>query len=141
MECENCNNYFITEYKINVLEKIIELFINCDKCTHETKFIVEIPTDYMKDKKIVPLHLLKYNYCGPYTNVIKNIVSNIKPYNEIDKQCMIHDLSYHMYKDEYLRSKSDSNLLNYLSNLNKKSISKHIISLVLDIKKKFINKE
>ncbi|CCU55430.1 unknown similar to AMEV101 [Adoxophyes honmai entomopoxvirus 'L'] len=137
MECEICKNYYITKFTSISLDNIIILTIECDKCSHNTQFNIKIPKEYYKDKKITPLHLPKYNYCGPYTNVIKNIVQDVKPYNDIDTQCLLHDLSYHMYKDNTSRCKADVNLIKYLNNLTKKSVSKHIIKLVLDIKNIF----
>ncbi|CCU55724.1 unknown similar to AMEV101 [Choristoneura biennis entomopoxvirus] len=140
MECENCKYIYITKYNTIISEdkKFIIVRITCDKCLHITEYKIKVSDDYMKNKKLVPLHLLKYNYCGPYTNVIKNIITDIKPYNEIDAQCLLHDLSYHIYKDSYHRNISDINLLEYLNTIKKKSISKYIISLVLDIKKTFV---
>ncbi|AAG02807.1 hypothetical protein AMV101 [Betaentomopoxvirus amoorei] len=142
MECEMCKNYYITKFNTIISEnkKYILLNIICDKCSHTTAYNINVPIDYMKNKKITPLHLLKYNYCGPYTNVIKNIISGIKPYNEIDNQCLLHDLSYHIYKDNKYRHNSDNNLLKYLNNIDKNSISKHIIKTVLNVKNMFFEK-
>lgn len=35
-----------------------------------------------------------FNYCGPGTKVINNLLNNVKPTGNLDNICMFHDLGY-----------------------------------------------
>ncbi len=37
-------------------------------------------------------HLPEHNYCGPGTNVTRRLREGVKPMNELDHACMIHDV-------------------------------------------------
>lgn len=137
MECENCKNFYITKYYLkNYFDKII-VSLFCDKCKLNTDFIIKKKHNYMIRNKPPPLHLPKYNYCGPFTDVLNSIDMNIHPYNDLDKQCLFHDLSYHIFKNKDRRKKADYNLIKYIKDNNKKSINSKIILYILTFKTVF----
>lgn len=35
-----------------------------------------------------------YNYCGSGTDIVSNLINNVKPKNDIDKACAVHDIQY-----------------------------------------------
>ncbi|AJP61539.1 hypothetical protein AHEVV2_007 [Adoxophyes honmai entomopoxvirus 'L' virophage 2] len=135
MECFYCKNTYINEFKLNtaIEIKLIELIIKCNKCDKYTKYNIPIKNNILfKNNK--GMHLKNYNYCGPYTNVIKNILFNVKPYNYIDKQCQLHDLSYHMFKDKEKRIISDKNLIHSMYNINGDYVTRCIIIVIMSMK-------
>lgn len=38
------------------------------------------------------MHLPGYNYAGPGTNVARRLRNRVRPMNELDKACLVHDL-------------------------------------------------
>ena len=39
-------------------------------------------------------HLQGYNFCGPRTDVMGNLLAGLKPINKLDEACMEHDIAY-----------------------------------------------
>jgi hypothetical protein len=130
MDCDNCKK-FIVDITISKNKYLVTLVGKCSECNKKT--IRNIKYN-IRRKNIIPIHLLNYNYCGPFTDVLKNIIYDIKPYNELDKRCQIHDLSYHMYKDNYHRFLSDIYLIDYINKMKKKDINSNIIKFILSVK-------
>ena len=47
-----------------------------------------------QEKSNKPLHIPGYNYCGPGTKVVTSITNNVKPINDLDEGCRVHDVEY-----------------------------------------------
>ena len=82
----------------------------------------------------IELHIPGYNYCGPFTKLNKKLVFNkngdvvkvlVNPINEVDYQCMLHDIAYMKYRSKYNRVLSDMALL---ENVSGRKIPKHLRS-------------
>ncbi|BAO49532.1 capcid protein VP1-like [Alphaentomopoxvirus acuprea] len=134
MECANCKNFILHTYDLEIdTTKNIYLIVYCNKCHKKTRKHLSYGKSKLL-KKQKGLHLLNYNYCGPFTNVIKNIINDIKPFNDLDNQCRLHDINYHLFKDNKQRVIADINLLSYISNMNNRSINSDIIKIILKFK-------
>lgn len=57
-----------------------------------------------------PLHLPNFSYCGPGTNIRKNIAENVPPKNKLDSYCKEHDIFYMNHPDTASRNKADMRL-------------------------------
>ena len=56
------------------------------------------PGGHMASSRYVPpydrqeMHLPGYNYAGPGTNVTRRLRNRVRPMNELDQACLVHDL-------------------------------------------------
>lgn len=72
------------------------------------------------EKSNIPKHLPGYNYCGPGTKVVTSILDNIKPINDLDCGCQIHDFEYMEFAgDREKLEESDSKLIEVSKNWRK----------------------
>ena len=60
----------------------------------------------------LPLNLTlpTYGWCGPGTNVEKNLANNVLPKNKLDSYCKEHDIFYKNNPDRVARNKADIKL-------------------------------
>ena len=74
--------------------------------------------DYIESEKTnKPMHLPGYKYCGPGTKVVTSIMGNIKPINNLDDGCQVHDIEYMEYAgDREKIEESDKKLMNVSKN-------------------------
>jgi len=90
--------------------------------------------NYIKKNKSI--HFKNYNYCGPYTAIIYNLLNNISPTSMIDKWCMLHDIHYYIIYKKVPKYINDADTILY-NNIKKcsASINTNIILLILETKK------
>lgn len=130
MECIKCSNQNIKNYNIKYDNYYIYIYLICDVCNSTTEYALKIKSHRKKE-----YHLPGYNNCGPGTDIIYNLKNNIKPINKTDLYCLLHDISYYMYKDKESRKKADKFLFNSISNQDKPySISIPIIKAIIGFK-------
>ncbi|EFA12460.1 hypothetical protein TcasGA2_TC002158 [Tribolium castaneum] len=80
----------------------------------------------------------KYNYCGPGTKVDKRLARGDKPINELDAECMKHDIVYNNYSkglaDENDIIEADEKLINYTE--DKSGFNNTLVNHAFKLKKK-----
>ena len=70
-------------------------------------------------------HIPTYNYCGPGTPIVTNMLNNIKPKNDLDEGCQVHDIEYMEYAGEKKGIEdSDQKLIDVANNWREGSLYK-----------------
>lgn len=97
-------------------------------CSPEVK--IEVNTDFLswiQDKFNPPeLHLLGYQYCGPFTKLHERLRRGDRGINRVDMACKNHDINYDSTTDVRERHAADRQLIDDLNAIENPTLGERI---------------